>query len=521
IHKNILDWNFDLVEEIYDRYLEQDVALQRQYCLFLYQIGKYLKLRDILLKCNLSAADMQYFNDRLNEAPLHIDFMPKKYYSPPYACYIINSKLLDNNLSPQECYNILYNVLLEPNKSHWAKFATIEQNALSCSYFMYKTLNFFLMNGNEEFLLESGNSYTALLHFLARRNFVGAKKYYSLLMEYLSHYYQMQEKQKKSPKFAICVSGPLRGDWKLSLDNLKKTLSDFDADYFLFSWDKAYLWTSILGATRWTQRRLAKAFDCVKLAEVDIGQFENFKKNFPNTYLKLSKDVKRDIDSEQHSILSKMFVRYLLEDEKEFERQYFSDSGYKEKLEMFAHIHKMFYGRYKAFKLIQQHEIDYKITYDYIIMLRPDVDYSNIKQDFFKNLSYNEILARHEFSPANGILDFFYAGPRDAMEKMIAIYESMVLEKIDMFRDYRKRKINGQYFLQYWMYLHNLKAADCGVQCNIWHSIASKTIVFPNVTVELEQDLNKLYNSGIYSEQQLNNIKNFFDLAKKEYPMIF
>ncbi|EAL5903368.1 hypothetical protein DSE64_07580, partial [Campylobacter lari] len=522
ISKSILNWNFDFAEELYSKYLEQNIAMQKQYCSFLYQIGKYSKLKDFLSRCDLDETNIQYFNNKLNNISRNINLLSNQHYSPSYACYILNNKLLDNSLSSQECYYILYNILLDPNKNHWAKFDKVYENALSCSYYICKTLDFFLLlKDNEDFLLESENSYTALLQFLIRRNFSGARKYYCLLMDCLSCYYKTQENKKINPKFAICISGPLRGDWELSLGNLKKTLSDFNADYFLFSWDKAYLWPSIFGVARWAQRRLAKVFNYMRLPELDIEEFENFKKNFPSVYSKLSKDIKRDIDFKQYSMLSKMFVKYSFKNEKEFEKEYFSDGGYKEKLEMFVNIHKMFYGRYKAFKLIQQYENENNITYDYIIVLRPDIDYSNIKKDDFLNLSYNEILARHEFSPANGIFDFFYAGHRDTMEKMITMYEDMMLEKIDKFRNYRMRKINGQYFLQYWMYLHNLKVVDCNVQCEIWNSVAANTVFFPNVTAELQQDFDKLYNSSIYDKQQLCNIKNFFNLAKKEYPIWF
>ncbi len=521
ISKNILDWKFDFAEELYDRHLEQNVILQKQYCLFLYQIGRYSKLKDVLLKCNLDIVDTRYFSDRLNNMPsCNIDLTSKQYYSPSYACYILNNRLLDNNLSSQECYDILYNVLLDPNKKHWAKL-DIDSSDLSYSYFICKTLDFFLLKENGDFLLKSENSYTALLQFLAKREFSGAKKYYCLLMDCLSRYYKLQENRKNPKKFAICISGALRGDWESSLNNLKKTLSDFNADYFLFSWDKAYLWSSIFDIPRWAQRRFAKVFNRMRLPELDIGQFENFKNNFPKTYFKLSENIKRDINIKQHSMLSNMFTKYFLEDEIEFEKEYFLGNDYREKLGMFVNIHKMFYGKYKAFKLIQQHENEHEMTYDYIIVLRPDIDYSNIRREYFLNLSYNEILAKHEFSPANGILGFFYAGHRDAMEKMITIYEDMLFEKIDKFKDYKMRKINDQYFLQHWMYLHNIKAIDCSVRCEIWNSIASNTVICPNVTVELKQDLNKLYNSGIYSNQQLYNIKNFFDLAKREYPIFF
>ncbi|EAW0606714.1 hypothetical protein YZ24_07490, partial [Campylobacter lari] len=521
ISKSILDWNFDFVEELYEKHLEQNIVVQKQYCLFLYQIGKYSKLKDVLSKCSLDEIDIQYFHNKLNNISYNIDLLSNQHYSPSYACYILNNKLLDNSLSSQECYYILYNILLDPKKNHWAKFDKLYENTLSCSYYICKTLDFFLpLKDNKDFLLKSENSYTALLQFLIRQNFSGAKKYYCLLMDCLSCYYKLQENKKKDPKFAVCISGPLRGDWELSLDNLKKTLSDFNADYFLFSWDKAYLWPSIFGVQRWAQRRLAKVFNHTRLAELDIEQFENFKKNFPNTYLKLSENIKRDIDFKQHSMLSKMFVKYSFEDEKKFEKEYFSISNYREKLDMFVNIHKMFYGRYKAFKLIQQHEIEHKIVYDYIILLRPDIDYANIKRDYFLNLSYNEILAKHEFNPANGIFDSFYAGHRGPMEKMITIYEDMVLEKIDKFKDYKMRKINGQYFLQYWMYLHNLKVVDYNISCEIWNSTAANTVYFPNITAELKQDLKKLYKSGIYSERQLCNIKKFFDLAKKEYPIV-
>ncbi|MBX2078191.1 hypothetical protein I9T54_01395, partial [Campylobacter peloridis] len=520
ISENILDWNFDFVEELYDKYSKQHLILQKQYCLFLYQVGKYSKLKDVLLKYDLDECDVQYFNNKLSSIPYDIDFIQEQqYHSPSYACYILNNKLLDDNLSHKECYDILYNILLDPKKNHWAKLVDVGASDISCSYYICKTLDFFLLKNNENFLLESENSYTALLQFLIRRNFSGAKKYYCLLMDCLSRYYKLQENKKINPKFAICVSGPLRGDWESSLVNLKKVLSDFNADYFLFSWDKAYLWSSIFDIPRWAQRRFAKVFNHMKLAELDIGQFEIFKKNFPNVYFKLSKDIKRDIDFKQHSMLSNMFVKYLLEDEVEFEKEYFLESFYREKLGMFVNVHKMFYGRYKAFKLIQQYEIECKMTYDYIIVLRPDIDYSNIKKDDFLHLSCNEILAKHEFSPANGILNFFCAGHRNAIEKMITIYESMLLEKIDKFKNYKSRRINDQYFLQYWMYLHNLQALDCGIRCEIQNSIASNTAICPNIAMELEQDLNNLHNSKIYSEKQLHDIRCFFNLVREKYPI--
>ncbi|EPM6358512.1 hypothetical protein ACTN5O_001285 [Campylobacter jejuni] len=522
ISKNILDWNFDFVEELYDKYLKQHLILQKQYCLFLYQVGKYSKLKDILLKYDLDECDVRYFNDKLSSIPYDIDFMQEQqYHSPSYACYVLNNKLLEDNLSHKECYDILYNILLDPKKNHWAKLADIGANDISCSYFIRKTLDYFFTKNNKDFLLKSENSYTALLQFLAKREFSGAKKYYCLLIEQLSRYYILQENNKKEPKFAICVSGALRGNWESSLANLKKVLSDFNADYFLFSWDKTYLWSSIFDIPRWAQRRFAKVFNYMRLPELDIEEFENFKKNFPSVYFKLSKDIKRDIDIKQHLVLSNMFVKYLLEDEIEFEKEYFLDGSYKEKLGMFVNIHKMFYGKYKAFKLIQQYENENNITYDYIIALRPDIDYANIKQEYFLNLSYNEILAKHEFSPANGILGFFYAGHRNAMEKMITIYEAMLLEKIDKFKDYRSRKINDQYFLQYWMYLHNLKVVEYDIRCEIWNSIASNTGVCPNITMELKQDLNNLHNSRIYSEKQLHDINRFFYLAKEKYPIFY
>ncbi|HEH4420299.1 TPA: hypothetical protein SG253_001741 [Campylobacter jejuni] len=89
------------------------------------------------------------------------------------------------------------------------------------------------------------------------------------------------------------------------------------------------------------------------------------------------------------------------------DNEYLFDVKYKN-IGKLNNLHKMLYGRKKAFEMMEKYEKQNNKKYDFVLIVRPDLDYYPIEIEILKTINNNEVIGTHEIFPhQNEILDFF------------------------------------------------------------------------------------------------------------------
>ncbi|EFT2059706.1 hypothetical protein HVL23_001820, partial [Campylobacter jejuni] len=195
-------------------------------------------------------------------------------------------------------------------------------------------------------------------------NTSGSKIYHSLFIDELQD--QLKNGNIKSEvKFAICMYGMLRGDWKGTLEkNIKIAKEQLNADIFLFTWSKKQDWQNITtGGDCWVDRKLAKDF--FQESPKEILKTSDLKKNMPNVFSRLNHDIFSKYNYSELKNLIEYYENFrglLVEDQQKVQQ----DESLSSNIEF------MYYAIYKSFKILEKYEESNNIKYDYIIHMRVD-----------------------------------------------------------------------------------------------------------------------------------------------------
>ncbi|ELD5395902.1 hypothetical protein QQC44_001510, partial [Campylobacter lari] len=149
------------------------------------------------------------------------------------------------------------------------------------------------------------------------------------------------------------------------------------------------------------------------------------------------------------------------------------------------------------------------IRYDYIIRIRPDIGYFNaINIEDIKHLEFNQIIVNNN---PGGLDDNFLCGHYEAMSKFMNLWNKAEINK--QFYPFEKYpEINTDrlhYWLVDWLAICGISTVRPNIlQLGLWDSPANKGYQLPNITQELEYDLNSL--SSKFSKEDILKIKDFF-----------
>ncbi|HED0569188.1 TPA: hypothetical protein R4K40_001391 [Campylobacter coli] len=507
-------WNFDAIEILYEKKLD---SLENEYVDFLFQIGKFEKLHNFLKVFQETPAwwemtriskDYNFFSflEKLLQA-VQFDFKDMSFEKRYLACYILNAKISKQELNGKFCHELFYTsiVYMERNKYKWGVYKEA-CDAISTAYYIKKSIDYFFYSNDDDFL-DRIQDYMFILQDFMKQNFYGA----SICYEQISYLLRMKKLSitYSSPNIAVLVTGAIRGkNWLESLDFLKnQIINPLNADVFLFSWNKKMLWPSIRNRSNWVYRRIPEVYNNTP---EQIKNFNEFTKCFPNVYNKLSEDLSIPFSKDELEQLNVFFNDIYLEDEKSF-------IVCHQKCGELNNLHKMLYGRKIAFELMEEYEKRFQKKYDFVLIVRPDLDYPRIDSVILEKINIGNVIATHELWPHHKeVLDYFFMGNREVIKKICDIWDAIQDTRLDFFRDSFRKDFHAQEALHKWLVFNNIKSIEphFAYNINVARSISSKSICFPNLQDELQKDILNLKKQNYSSDIIEQNTRFFSDVVQ-------
>ncbi|EDP4562282.1 capsular biosynthesis protein, partial [Campylobacter jejuni] len=446
------------------------------------------------------------FREKLSQA-VQFDFKDMSFEKRYLACYILNAKISKQELNGKFCHELFYTsiVYMERNKYKWGVYKEA-CDAISTAYYIKKSIDYFFYSNDDDFL-DRIQDYMFILQDFMKQNFYGA----SICYEQISYLLRMKKLSitYSSPNIAVLVTGAIRGkNWLESLDFLKnQIINPLNADVFLFSWNKKMLWPSIRNRSNWVYRRIPEVYNNTP---EQIKNFNEFTKCFPNVYNKLSEDFSIPFSKDELEQLNVFFNDIYLEDEKSF-------IVCHQKCGELNNLHKMLYGRKIAFELMEEYEKRFQKKYDFVLIVRPDLDYPRIDSVILEKINIGNVIATHELWPHHKeVLDYFFMGNREVIKKICDIWDAIQDTRLDFFRDSFRKDFHAQEALHKWLVFNNIKSIEphFAYNINVARSISSKSICFPNLQDELQKDILNLKKQNYSSDIIEQNTRFFSDVVQ-------
>ncbi|MGN1394466.1 MAG: hypothetical protein ACI4V7_10660 [Succinivibrionaceae bacterium] len=316
----------------------------------------------------------------------------------------------------------------------------------------------------------------------------------------------------RDKKYAVCISGIFRGDYKLALNSIyEKLVNPLSADVFIYTWDNCFVFSGYqnTGATL-LPRILGK--DILELAPQECRNENNIRIKLKNTYDKLCKSIIVKLNTKE--ILEQFNVTELgIVSEKSFTEELqsnFDQSGYWN-----LNQYKMFYMMYKCNELMHHHEKSSNMKYDTVIRVRPDMfllkelnlrDFDNLRVDQYLSLCF-----------LKGPDDVLFSCKSCTMDKLLGIYPNMLKTgKLNPFIHSRSR---SHILLKEWLLCNKIEIVP------ITGSIVPEDHDFfslqkcldeaiPNISQELEIDLKNLQKKG---ESNISDYINFSNILCNKF----
>ncbi|RTJ93488.1 hypothetical protein C3H43_06605 [Campylobacter jejuni] len=485
IKRAINFWQFDIIDDLYISSKNIDV----DFCQYLYKTGQFDRLIQMFKNKDLTT-----------QKPLNIPFVEIQ------KC--INLDLLNNSLEfgliniPNEiiaCYLLNYhikkNILDIKITKELFSFIFKAEDSLSTDYFLYKVIQYYLTETDENRFIFFVPIHWHDLGFiipakLSNRNTTGSKIYYNIFINEMKYFLEKDFSKIKSHKMAICVYGIFRGNWKKTIEKILAEWSEvFDADVFLFSWDEMQVWPGFSGGSSWIQRHYGE--EVYNQSPIVLRDNEAFMKNLPNVALKVSRQYCEPLEKREIYDLQIKYPKlkcFSLEKQEEF--IYSKDNYYK-----------MFYGIYQSFKLMENYEKSNGFKYDYVILFRSDYEYfgcgDQLKKEIYA-LAENEIIENNWYGGnGNGI----FIAKRGVAEKYMTYYKN--ISKINI--NYTRKMNNHDGIFKQLAYegIIVIRSKVFDYRSN---TTCSEGYKLPNIHQELNNDLKK----SNYTSEIKQSIVAFF-----------
>ena len=310
----------------------------------------------------------------------------------------------------------------------------------------------------------------ALSHFAVRNSDLHLEAKASPKLNYV-------HSEKK--KVAVCISGMARNHahcFKIIKQNL---IDPLEADLFVHTWDVEQLWPGFAGSVN-----MARCLGGGRAAHLpnELKKVEGFKKMFPRTGELLSKPTSTLFDAETFERIYRP-QKLVVEKNDEFGQDFPFDV---EKLAGRGNLNqaKMFYKLHAVHTLMEQHEKETGIQYDYVVRTRPDILFTKtVDISSFEHLSANEVglHTMHRFGPD----DQFAIFNRATADVYNGLWpEISARRSLSPFAEHPNA--DSHYLMMLWFLSNNLAP----IMLNISKSLSAATIdCVPNFKADLEADL--------------------------------
>ncbi|MCV3339970.1 hypothetical protein L8W66_03785, partial [Campylobacter lari] len=480
-------WDFQQAIKLYENFINLDRELLDEYLSFLFNLGYFDQVIYNAEKYNIKNV-FYYQAKRIKKQKFKNIKNIEKEYQSGFALYILRSSLK---------YGFKVEIALKEYHAYFRWIST----SIQIKYFIAYLIDCYFTFNLSEVKLSVANSLYGILYSYSD---VGSLIYQNKYIFFYQNIFNIN--MQKNYRVAICISGALRGEYKITLNNIyDKIAKPLKADIFLFSWELAAIkWPGITGGSQWITRVLPKYIQtqCPDF----LKETHNFKKLMPYTFNKLSipklekinnKLNKRTRGKKSFSGLNFVFNDFFLENENDFNQRYNGCTN----------MFKMWYGIHKVFSLMQKYENENNIRYDYIIRIRPDILVENkITKHSLFNVRFDSIeLIRNYVS---GLPHDLYAfGTRSVMEHYMNFWE--ISNDIAMFKQHQEMSAPHSKLHEYLLGF-GIKTCISKIRYSFQNigEILYKGYQLPNITQELEYDLNSL--SSKFSKEDILKIKDFF-----------
>lgn len=453
IDSAINSWNFELAELLYASNKMYNQQLNTEYKNFLMNIGKLNKGDNRSVKIN------RLIKEKSKE--LH------EYYS---IVLDIHSNMDINNLSQCYCIAKIIDTFL-PSRE------------------------FFLYTDRDQFKNIHQNAIMEILCFFSSK-YLGAREYYC---KFIKSYRELIYTQKNM-RVAVCIGGILRGDWRKSINSIIDNFSKLsNPDFFLFTWDQMQLWPGLGGGGDWCSRMLNKEISLKAPKEVSNNRLLSL--NFPNVYKKISKEILLKLEYDDLMFLqkNKSIKKYCIENQLSVLDAFPSDQNIR-----------IYYIGWRLKQILEEYEKKNNILYDFVIFIRPDADVLKCSCGDLLKLEFNEVADFHRLW---GNVTWFTYGRRNS----ILTYWSLFDHFFYMQENISNFTFNCHNLFNSWAILNNIIIKKRDIAVEIRNTKALQGLIFPDIELELEKDLEILKSKGI-SHGDIRLFRDFFSLVSQELP---
>lgn len=537
IESALESWDFDKVYSLYKENITQDSSeLKMDFCVFLHDIGKLDELLQFIKADSKNNSDTlqcpQFWdNAKLNwggvggialtqthieadTATLYEDFKLKQKVSPNF---LLNRFIVDDALTADIAFCIMQNYMKDTD------------NKIIQNYFLKNTLQYFykadIAKQQDFFTPAIPSSFIIFLKLINEEKSNGAAQCYK---ECIEHYRNILLQQCKDlshlipqitakphteyKRFAICLYGILRGDYKATLEDIITNLAiPLNADVFLFTWDTYQIWPGLCGWGNWVLRMLDPAL--YEVVPFEISYRSHFPKLFPNVFQKINSEYNVALDiNDIKDLQSKYPCLKTYETINQEQTQY-------EGKELGGGYH-LYYGIHRAIEVMRQHERSHNITYDFIFTLRSDGDIQ------YKEGNREQILQDLQTCKSNEIFDALtddgnnnitIYGPRDVMLALGSLYNFIKALQVETYKDIRYNNHNMSFLYLTMCGVVKNKTALIDQQYGLGNK-SQKGMLFPDIQQELLLDIETLQQTYAVNSIKLQSFIEAFEILKKVYP---
>ncbi|TKX30605.1 hypothetical protein [Campylobacter estrildidarum] len=495
INQCINNWQFDLAENFYNSWAKTDENGKKEYIDFLYNTAQIDKLLYFLKDIELieywdknKFGDFLYFKDLLSRVDneQYVQSFPQEII----LSHSLLKKLSNLSLGAKEALDSFKKIRSFDN-SLLNKFLCAKLIDYFCVLDLDKKVEFFIPTWYHDEIFSFA---TFLYSNLKTDNMKSYLKKYNNEVKNILRLYDC----KKEKKIAICLYGVLRGNWQENLNYIIDTMAKpLKADCFLFSWDEYQQWCGLMGGIEWALRCFKASIG--KEVPPEINYNADFARLLPRTYYKMQNEYSYKISKKDMSLLNKNFLKKIKLE--------------KQENVFFEHQHcKLYYGMYKSFSVMREYEKENYLKYDYVIVIRSDVNPCAINYNDLVNLEIDEISdAVVWIGSGSGCI----AGTRSAVKKYVQVYNDLDSIKSNKFyTDYA----NNHEVLYKYPLISGLNIVSQLVSHDIYYTKALAGIRIPNFDKELSEDCELL--KGKINDEIINRIIAFFDLLKENYKYV-
>ncbi|EAI0925129.1 hypothetical protein C6S66_03830 [Campylobacter lari] len=328
---------------------------------------------------------------------------------------------------------------------------------------------------------------------------IGGKRYwdiYSGNMRYFLNFRNLQHNYK----IAICFYGVLRGNWKENLCRLLSQVQNLNADCFLSTWNEYQEWPGFMGGLNWGDRCFTEEINS-KIPK-NIKSKDDFKKYLPNTARLFESEFFSKVNSSDIENIQKEFIsfkKYCMQPQPDFHTT--------------SRGRIMYYGMYNACKLIEEYENKENKKYDFIILLRTDIELRDIiDPSNVYNLQGDEISDYYTLWGGSGSGNF--AGRRNTIMRYASLYKQFdILEK----NEYIKNMYDNHEVSYKFLALNEIRLVKQIIPFNFQNDLIKIGYKIPDFRNALLCDFKQCL---LKDKDILSEWNNFFLNIMNEYPTV-